>query len=333
MGVTLDTVARALGVSPSTVSRAFTRPELISDETRYKILAVAEELGYRPNHAARGLATGKTMTLALLVPDIANPFFPPLVRAAEDRAQEAGYSMLLADTDEHADREGRLLRQLAGQADGVVLCSPRSPAAGIRRLAEETPLVLINRAIEGIASVSCVTSDGMRQIVDHLHTLGHREIVYVGGPKSSWSNQERSSTVRRQARKHAMTAHVVGPCPATFEGGFAATEEVLKTTATAVVAFDDMVAMGVVEGLRVAGRQVPDDISVSGCDDGFFASISSPALTTVRSSSAAAARTAVQILLTHISSGEHQHDSVVLEGHLVVRQSTGPAPRKSRQRQ
>lgn len=329
----LKTIAEEAGVSISTASRAFTRPELIGDDTREHVLKIAERLGYRPNRSARGLATGRTAMLAVLVPDIANPFFPPLVRAAEDSAYEKGYSVLLMDTDEHPEREAKLLRDLSGQADGVVVCSPRSRAEVIKSAAERTPLVLVNRTIPGITSVSCGTREGIRQIIDHLHSLGHRDLVYLAGPASSWSDRERRDGVRRQARKLGMNVQVLGPYPATFEGGVMAADAVVASGATAAVAFDDIIAMGVLRRLTERGFDVPGEISVTGCDDIFFAAMAYPPLTSIATPIADAGRTAVGLLLEQLD-GTRRNEvrQVPLSGNLVVRGSTGPAPEGGRRK-
>lgn len=325
----LKAVAAEAGVSISTVSRAFTRPELIGVETREHVLAIADRLGYRPNRSARGLATGRTAQLAVLLPDIANPFFPPLVRAVEDAAYEKGYSVLLMDTDEHAEREARMFGDLAGQADGVIVCSPRSPAGVLRQAAARTPVVLVNRTVEGIASVSCRTRDGVRQIVDHLHALGHRAIAYVAGPSSSWSDRERRDGARRQARKLGMDFAVLGPYPATFEGGVMAGDAVAASAASAAVAFDDIMAMGIVRRLTERGFAVPKRFSVSGCDDILFAAMASPPLTTIATPVVEAGRTAVRLLVDELDGAAKEKRQIILSGDLVVRGSTGPIPRKA----
>lgn len=258
------------GVSISTVSRAFSRPELIGVDTRSRVLAIADEVGYRPNRSARGLATGRTKTIALMVPDIANPFFPPLVRAAESRACERGFSVLLADSDERADRESTHLVDLAAQADGIIVCSPRVADDVIAAAARRTPLVLVNRTVDGISSVSCATRAGMRQLVTHLHSLGHRRIAYVAGPPAAWSDRERRDAVRRQARRNAMEVSVFGPYPATFDGGVMAGDAVIADGASAAVAFDDTVALGIIRRLTERGHAVPRDFSVTGRDDIVF---------------------------------------------------------------
>lgn len=327
----LKTIANEAGVSAATVSRAFTRPELIGEQTRNHILAIAQRVGYQPNRAARGLVTGRTAALGLLVPDINNPFFPPLVRAAEDRAFERGYAVMLMDTDEHPEREKALLGDLIGRVDGVVLCSPRSAAEQIREVSTHRPVVCINRTIRGVTSVLCSTRGGLSDVVNHLHSLGHRRIVYLAGPASSWSDRERRATVNRQAAKRGMQLEVLGPFPATFDGGIRAADKIAGGPATAAVAFDDVLALGVVRRLTDLGVRVPADFSVSGCDDILFASMTLPPLTTVASPMAEAGRAAVDLLLDALDSTQKRRvGQVVLSGEFVPRGSTGPAPKRRR---
>ena len=171
---TITDVAAAAGVAPSTVSRAFTRPERVNHRTREHVLAVAEELGYTPNPAARALESGRTNTLALLVPDITNPYFAGVIKGAERAAAAAGLTLVLGDTQENPATEEQLVRRLGPAVDGFVLSASRLPDDELRRAAELNPIALINRATPGVACVVADFDAGTRQIVDHLASLGHR---------------------------------------------------------------------------------------------------------------------------------------------------------------
>ena len=153
MAVTIRDVARAAGVSPATVCRALTAPDRVRDTTRARVLQAAGDLGYSPNRAARGLITGRTGNLGIIVPDLANPFFPGVVKGVQARAREADYAVFLADTDEDPTVEADLVRALIKQVDGIVLCSPRMGEDELRSLAGETPAAratsLIVTAIDG----------------------------------------------------------------------------------------------------------------------------------------------------------------------------------------
>ncbi|HZX08752.1 LacI family DNA-binding transcriptional regulator [Kribbella sp.] len=320
----MKSIADELGVSISTVSRAFSHPELLSRERREQILSVANRVGYQPNRTARGLATGQTSVLGLMVPDITNPFFPPLVRAAENRANERGYALMLTDTDEHAERERLLMRELTSRVDGLVVCSPRSASAPIKQVATTRPVVLVNRTIPGLTSVTCSVEAGATALMEHLRELGHRRVAYLSGPASSWSDKDKRSCVQRAARRLRMTVDVLGPFPATFEGGLSAAEQVAAQEVTAALAYDDVMALGTIRGLRDQGLDVPGAVSVSGCDDVLFSSMTVPGLTTIAMPMALAGRTAVDLLLDQLEKSARTQQ-VVLSSDFVPRASTGPA--------
>ncbi len=170
--MTINQVAAAAGVSKSTVSRAFSRPEMITAETVAHVMEVAKKLGYVPNHTARALSTGRAGTVAIVVPDIANPFFPPLIRGAQAAADQAGFSLLLGDSDEDPTREDVLVSKFGPQTDGIVLASSRMTEEQIRAHAERRPLVLINRDVEGLPRVLIDTATGIAAAVEHLAELG-----------------------------------------------------------------------------------------------------------------------------------------------------------------
>src|SRR3712207_5408339 len=192
---TIRDVARESGVHISTVSRTFSAPHLVNAETRSRVLACAESLGYRPNRAARALITGRTYNVGLIVADIANPFFPPLIKAAESQARQRDHHIFIADTNEDAGVEEELVRALAKQVDGVLLCSPRMSNSLIEQLSREVPLVVVNRQIPGLPAVVMDVAQGARLAIEHLTGLGHRAVGLVAGPRGSWTSRE----IRRSA--------------------------------------------------------------------------------------------------------------------------------------
>lgn len=322
---TIHEVATAAGVSASTVSRVFARPDLISEPTRTHVHAVAERLDYRPNHAARALITGRTRTTGLVVPDIANPFFPPLIKAAQRYAWEAEHCLLLANSEEDRAQEWHVVNQLSSQVDGVALCSSRLGAAQISELAARISLVLVNRRISGIPCVLIDSGAGVRQAVDHLAGHGHRAIAYVAGPRTSWSNQQRRRAVRERAKTQGMELELLGPVVPSYEAGRDIVDPLLATRASAVIAYDDVTALGVLAGLAARGMRVPEEVSVVGCDD-VSAATAQPPLTTISARCDVAGQTAMRLLLDALDQGERAGDSIVrLPASLVVRSSTGPA--------
>ncbi|MBU2668360.1 LacI family transcriptional regulator [Actinoplanes bogorensis] len=325
MAVTIRDVARASGVHISTVSRTFSAPHLVNPNTRSRVLACAEQLGYRPNRAARALITGRTFNIGLIVADIANPFFPPLIKAAESQARKHDHHIFVADTNEDAAVEEEVVRALAKQVDGVLLVSPRMSNALIEQLSREVPLVVVNRQIAGIPAVVMDVARGARIAVEHLTNLGHRSVALLSGPRGSWTSREirRSATATAKAAGAELT--IIGPNPPTEVGGLTVAEEVLRAGATAVLAYNDLMAIGLIEGLLAAGARVPQDVSVVGIDDIMLSRLTRPKLTTVATPTAAAGRAAVDMLLAH---GDDRRTTaqIHLQTELVIRDSTGRGP-------
>ncbi|MEV5410715.1 LacI family DNA-binding transcriptional regulator [Thermopolyspora sp. NPDC052614] len=319
MAVTIRDVARASGVHVSTVSRAFSAPHLVNADTRTRVLAVAEGLGYRPNRAARALTTGRTHNIGLIVADISNPFFPPLIKAAQAQARARDYHVFVADTDEDPQVEEELIQTLSKQVDGVLLCSPRLSNRAIERLREDVPFVVVNRRIRGMPTVLMDVGHGARRAIEHLAGLGHRRIALVSGPSGSWTGgrmRQAATAVR------GVEVIVLGPNAPTEQGGQAAADEVIASGATGVLAYNDLVAIGLIEGLYERGVRVPADLSVIGVDDIGAGRLNRPKLTTIAMPTAAAGRLAVDMLLQSV--GDQAAPTVAsLETALVVRESTG----------
>ncbi|MEU6999177.1 LacI family DNA-binding transcriptional regulator [Nonomuraea sp. NPDC046570] len=322
MAVTIRDVAKASGVHVSTVSRAFSAPHLVNPDTRTRVLAVADDLGYRPNRAARALTTGRTHNLGLIVADIADPFFPPLIKAAQAQARARDYHVFVADTDENPQVEEELIQTLSKQVDGVLLCSPRLSGKTIERLHEEVPFVVVNRRLRGMPTVLMDVGEGARLAVQHLTGLGHRRIALVSGPGGSWIGKRMREAV---AGIGGLDLVLLGPCPPTEEGGQAVAADVVASRVTGVLACNDLVALGLIEGLYERGVRVPEDISVIGVDDIVPARLNRPRLTTIAMPTAAAGRMAVDLLLQSVDDGDSA-TVATLQTSLVVRDSTGEAP-------
>jgi len=326
MAVTIAEVAKVAGVSTSTVSRAFTTPDLVHDDTRQHVLAVARRLGYTPNRIARSLAMGRTRSIGLIVPDIANPFFATLAKAAQARARRREYAVFLADTDEHPAEEYELARAITKQVDGLLLVSPRMSEDHLYEIVELIPTVLVNRRVEGLPAVAVPSADGMRQAVEHLHALGHRRCAYVSGPRNSWSNQQRRAAVGDACADLGMELVEFGPYEPKFDAGVRSADLIRGAGATAVIAHNDVVALGVIFKLSERGVVVPRDISVVGVDDTIIASTANPALTTVRLPLRELGVHAVDAMLETLDAGIDRPPSVIeLETALIVRGTTGPA--------
>ncbi len=326
---TIYDVAREAGVAASTVSRALRNPRRVNTATREHVLRVAERLGYRPSPLATALQSGRTATVAMLVPDITNPHFFGTIRGAERRASAAGITFILSDTEESADNERTKIEHLARSVDGFILAASRMSDESILELAEEHNLALVNREVRGLPSAVVDTRVGSRQIVEHLASLGHRSLVYLSGPHQSWLAGERWEALRQGAERHGIRAVRLGPFPPRLVGGGAAADAVLVTGATAVVAHNDLLAIGVLRRLAERGVGVPERISVVGYDDIFGADFCVPSLTTLAGPQDKAGRSAVELLLENRSRSTARTTPdrrVMLPSHLVIRASTGQAP-------
>lgn len=330
MAVTLSDVAEACGVSPSTVSRALSKPDEVSAATRERIQRMARELSYEPNQIARSLSKGRMNTLGLIVPDIANPFFPPIIKAVQNRAGRKHNAVLIADTDEHAADELVLARTMSKQVDGLILVSPRTPNRRLADLRSLGPLVFINREVPGAPSVSMEASEGVTQAVEHLAALWHRRVAYLNGPRQSWSNTQRRQSIAAACAAYGIELIQFGPFEPEFHAGVQAADLLKASHVTAVIAFDDMIALGVIARLTERGVRVGQDISVIGIDDALIASVSSPTLTSVHLASEKAGEVSVDLLIDQIAASDDVSDagqpSISLESYLIVRGSTGHAP-------
>lgn len=261
-----------------------------------------------------------------MVPDLANPFFPPLIKAAQSRARRAELELYIADTDEHRYDELPLVRAITKQVDGLVLASPRMSDAELREVVAMAPTVLVNRRVDGAAAVLIPSADGMRQAVEHLYALGHRRCMYLGGPSHSWSNAQRRAAVRATCRRLGISYTAAGPLEPRYESGVRAADLVLADGATAVIAYDDLIALGVIARLKERGVQAGRDISVIGTDDSPFAAIATPPLTSIRVPSASAGNIAIKLLLDLLASGgTDDPPRIELSTELIVRATTVPA--------
>lgn len=328
MNATIHDVAKAAKVSPSTVSRAFTMPDLLRADTRERVLAAAQRLGYQPNRAARGLITGRTGNVGVIVPDLSNPFFPAVLKGAQARARESDYAVFLADAEEDPMLEEELIRAMAKQVDGVVLCSSRASSALLRDIAQDVTLVLMNRRIGDLPAVNMDSAGGARQVVDHLAALGHRRIAYLNGPAFSWSNRARRRGLKAGGTANGVEIVELGPLPPTFEGGLMAADLTLAADVSAVLAYNDLVALGVLSRLADRSVEVPAQLSVVGFDDIPMAQMSGPRLTTVSMPCERAGRLAIDVLAGRIGDSLREQNEThrALPTSLIVRGSTAPPP-------
>lgn len=327
--VTMADVAREVGVSLMTVSRVINNKADVSPATRQRVLKAIEQLDYRPSSIARGLATQRTGTLGLVVPDVANPFFADVARGAEQQAYSKGYNVLLCNTGEDSRREVAVLQSLEEKrVDGLVLCSSRLEEDQLRDLLDHHPaVVLVNRQLEGdnVGTVRIDDQAGGQVLTQHLIRTGHQAIGLLAGPSASHSGRQRIEGYRA-ALAVANLPHKptwVRHCSPVVKGGRATTRELLTAhpELTALFCYNDLVAVGALQACADLGRQVPDDLAVAGFDDILLAALVTPPLTTCRVPRHELGVQAMELLLNRINDCPGARDQVVLQPELVVRAS------------
>lgn len=333
--VRLVDVAREAGVHPATASRALSpdaRGE-VSAATAQRVRRAAERLGYVPNTLARGLRTSRSYVAALVVPDITNALFPPIVRGAEQVLTEAGFTLVLTDTNNAAEMERSQIASLrAHGVDGFIVATASWEDPLLDELASEGfPTVLVNRrcATSRLPFVGGDDQQGVRMCVEHLAGLGHRDIVHLAGPASTSTGRERAHAFRAAMRDLGLPVRdAVLECPAYTERAGARTASRLLTRRrpfTAVVAANDLVALGVMDELGRAGLECPRDFSLTGFNDLAFMDKLTPPLTTVRVPFTEMGAQAARGLLEWISQDRPAPTQSFLQVELVVRGTTGPA--------
>ncbi|HET9719841.1 MAG TPA: LacI family DNA-binding transcriptional regulator [Solirubrobacteraceae bacterium] len=338
--VTLREVAVRAGVHPATVSRALNpqTQQMVSAETLERVLEAARELNYRTNTIARSLRTQRSLTVGLVIPDITNPLFPRMVRGIDDALEKFQYASVVTYTDGRDERlleRFELLRQRG--VDGLIVATARHSDAVLDSL-ERSGIVLvqINRRSRN-DSISSVTADdrgGTRAAVEYLVELGHRHIAHVGGPQTHSTGRMRLAGFRGAMRRaglavppgSALTGRSV-----TIQEGFRVCASVLERhpEVTAIVAGNDLMALGCYDALKSAGRRCPQDVSVIGFNDMEFADRFDPPLTTIHFDHYDMGAAAARILMDRLGSKEAPNQPVAqleLETRLIVRESTAPAP-------
>lgn len=321
--VTVRDVANVVGVSASTVSRALTTPAQVAPATRARVAAAARDLGYRPRPATPR-PRQRVGTIGLAIPDLGNPHFAAIVKGAQARARALDHRVLIADSDEDPVSERAMYRELAHDVDGLVLCSPRAPLADVREAAHKVPVVLVHRREEDLPSLTVADIDGGRQAAQHLLALGHRRIAWAAGPVQSWTGPRRRSGLQEVIAEVSDAELIdLGPFPATARGGGAAADQVLASGATAVVVFNDLVALGLIERALRRGARIPADLSVVGFDGIAPGEYVTPTLTSVAIDATRIGRTAVDTLLAAIADPDRGRDlAEELPMELVIRNST-----------
>ena len=322
--ITIYDVARQAGVSPSTVSRTFSRPDRVSISTARMVQRVADSLGYHSDMVdSRSDSQGRGL-VAVIVPDLGNQFFTGVIRNIQDECERFHFETLILDTRESITRERRIIDAVAPVVSGIILVSPRMPDAMIRKCAQLRPLVSVNRNVRGVSSISIDSSKGACQAVDYLHSLGFRSLTYLDGPAASWSGGIRWRHIFNEGEAKGMNVKRSLPCAPTFYGGYSFAEKYLANPTGAVIAHNDLMAIGLIVALRRLGCECPRDVSVIGFDNDIMSMVSSPPLTTIHMSLSVLGRGAADLLIQRLS-GAVLSAAPTVPARLIIRQSTGKA--------
>lgn len=331
--VTIKDIAKVVGVSASTVSRALSGSSLVNEDTKRRILKAARRLGYERNELARALVKGASGAIGLVVPDITNPFFSDIVRGVSEIAERSGYGVILCNTDDRADRELSYIRLMRRKrVDGLVVCSARLDAPLDHDLAAAgTPFILVSRLSADPDIPYVMTDDraGARLAVEHLVALGHRKVGFIGGPESVQASRDRMSEYLEVLKEHSIAERGEWRCYAGFTQG--AGREAgrrmlsLAERPSAIFAANDVTALGVLEIAEGLGLRIPKDVSLVGYDDITYASLPRIQLTTVAQQAVEMGQIAADWLFTAIDGDNTPRLQRTLAPRLIVRSTTGPA--------
>jgi len=320
-------VARTAGVSLSTVSRVMNDNPTVDPVLAERVRTVAAELGYTANPLARSLVLGRTQTVAVVIPDLSNPTFQAILRGLSRAAAEDGYHVLIADTAEQVAIEPELATTTRRRTDGVILCAPRLPQDDLAALLPTlSPAVVVNRPPqEATPTVAADYRAAMGELVEHLYGFGHRRIAFLSGAVGSASGAARESALADARTAHPDLQIVELSAGVDFDSGAAAADAVLDAGVTAVLAFNDLVAMGLLSAVTGRGIRVPEDLSIAGFDGIPFAEYTTPPLTTA-AVPADELGTRAWAAMSAVLAGDPAPPSALLTPKIVVRGSTGPAP-------
>ncbi|GAC1663549.1 MAG: LacI family DNA-binding transcriptional regulator [Candidatus Acidiferrum sp.] len=332
MALTIRDVANAAGVSTATVSNVLNKTGKVGAHTQREVLLTVKRLGYVPDVHARQLASRVSRTLGIIVSDIENPFFPEVIKGFETRARQLGYDAMLSDTNYDPRRtRASAERMMEHKVRGVAVMTSEISLRLIHELARKKIAVAfldLAPVCEYMSNLKIDYVTGIRKIVEHLYALGHRNIAFVAGRPSLKSSVTRLQTYEECMRSFGLQPGPVIPGDLRFEGGLAAGSIIaeLLPRPTAVMAVNDLTAVGVIKGLRKAGYRVPDDISVTGFDKTRMAEYSNPSITTVDIHRDLLGQMAADALHELSGSGNPQGREYQIHAELVIGESSGPVP-------
>jgi len=328
-------IARLAGVSTATVSHVINKTRFVTDETKLRVLTTIDKVGYTPNIHARNLASGQSRTLGLIISDITNPFFPDLVKSIQEKSLELGYDVIVLNTNYEPERDVPYVQRLLElQVRGVMILTTEMDLSVIERLSSRRIAVAfldIGKVGPHTSNIRVDYEHGVHEAVEHLLQLGHRQIAFISGPvhfKSAEFRRTAYISTMKQHRGSLRTEPVIFEGDFKLESGERAVKELLalKTRPTAIIAANDLMAIGALRELGRAGFRVPKDVSVVGFDDIWLAKLTEPPLTTVMIPRAEIGAAAVEAVLRNKAEADRPGHEIRIPTQLLVRESTGSAP-------
>ena len=334
--VTIRDVADLVGVHHSTVSRALSpnKRDKISPAVVKKVERAAKKLGYYPNIVASSLKQNRSFAVGVLIPDLMNPIFPPIIRGIQDTAEAVGYTVITANTDDEETKERDALRMMQGRSiEGVLIATARRKDPIVEECIEnDIPFVLINRTVDrdGVNAVIIDEDFGIRSVLDHLISLKHTRIAHIAGPQHTSTGFHRAKAFSDYLRIHNLPTDLIEATEKfTIEEGRRAFRKLLArdNNFTAIVAGNDLLALGCMDAMTELGLLVPENISIAGYDDILFLERMSPALTTVLVPKYEMGSQATKTLLEMVGGASKAPVVLRMQPRLVVRNSTAVASR------
>lgn len=326
----MSDVAKLANVSPATVSRVLSNPEVVRKETREKVLAIIDEVNYKPHIVARQFRTRETKTILVVVPDITSAFFSEVLRGIEHLAEDHGYQVILGDTENSIERENNYVNLLLQkQVDGMIMLTAKLDKEKLEELSNLFPLVLACEYIDGlnVPTVSIDNISSARKATEHLIHLGHQKIAHISGPMNVILSRDRLQGYQQAMLRHDLRidSAYIQEGSLSIESGYNQMKKLLslETPPTSVFVYNDEMAMGAIKAVKDMGLKVPEDVAIVGFDNLKMSMVIEPHLTSIDQPKYAMGNKAIELLLKLINNEDLQKQTFVMNDTLIVRESCG----------
>lgn len=331
MAVTIKDIADILNVSVTTVSRVINNKRKgVSEDTRERVLKLAEELDYHPNKIARGLVTKRTNTIGVVLPDITNPVFPDLVRGIEDACNDAGYDLIICNSDNYYKKERNYIKILKEKCvDGIIYTGTVSDEGKNISLLEamDIPFVVVDRIYDdkSISKVCTNSEKGLYELTKYIIENGHKKIAYISGPKSTSIHRARFLGFKNALEENGLSVdeNLVEVGEYKLDSGYHCMTKLLEKRGqfTAVVCENDLIAIGACEAMKDSNIKIPDEISITGYDDIYVSSLITPRLTTVHQNTYKMGEKSIEVLIDKIEGNNIELNEVIFDPQIIIRET------------